>query len=197
MTGSYRNLAKAMYELDRLSDKLHVPGPIRERAAIIYRKALEKGMIQGRSTVAVVAASLYAACRVTGTPRSLREISEVSLVKRKLITRCYRLLLRRLEIHPPIIDPITFVSKIADKAVISQKAQGLAVEVILEAEKKRILAGKDPMVIAAAALYLICLQIGEKKTMKSISDAAGITDVALRKRYRSLKRQVGKQFFSQ
>ena len=44
-----RNLSHAMTELSRLCDKLHIPKQVKERAAVIYRKALEKGLVRGRS----------------------------------------------------------------------------------------------------------------------------------------------------
>src|SRR3990170_2156888 len=105
-----RNLAQAMAELDRLTDKLHIPPPIKEKAAVVYRKALDKGLVRGRSISAISAAALYAACRASGTPRTLREIAEASLVDKKDVARCYRLLLRELEVHMPIADPLTYVS---------------------------------------------------------------------------------------
>ena len=89
-----RNLAQAMAELDRLSDKLNIHGSLKENAAMIYRKALAEDLVRGRSIAAVMAASLYAACRNSETPRSLREVAETSLVDKKDVARCYRLLLR-------------------------------------------------------------------------------------------------------
>ena len=41
-----RNLAQAMAELDRLSDKVYIPPPIKEKAAVVYRKALDKGLVR-------------------------------------------------------------------------------------------------------------------------------------------------------
>ncbi len=43
-----RNLAQAMAELDRLSDKVYIPPPIKEKAAVVYRKALDKGLVRGQ-----------------------------------------------------------------------------------------------------------------------------------------------------
>ena len=74
-----RNLAQAMSELDRLSGKVYIPPQIKEKAALIYRKALYKSLVRGRSIAAITAAALYAACRGSGTPRTLREISEATL----------------------------------------------------------------------------------------------------------------------
>ena len=185
-----RNLAQAMAELDRLSDKLYIPGPIKEKAAVVYRKSLEKGLVRGRSIAAIAAASLYAACRNSETPRTLREIAEASLVDKKDVARCYRLLLRELEMQMPIADPMTYVSKIAERTGISGPTQGIAIKIIHEAKKRRAASGKDPMGLAAAALYIACLQSNEKKTQKDIAEAAGVTEVTVRNRYKSLKRQL-------
>ena len=185
-----RNLAQAMAELDRLSDKVYIPQPLKEKAAVIYRKALDKGLVRGRSIAAIVAASLYAACRGRGTPRTLREIADASLVDKKDVARCYRLLLRELDVQMPIADPLTYVSKIAERTGISGRTQGIAIHILREAKKKRAAAGKDPMGLAAAALYIACLQNDEKKTQKDIAEAAGVTEVTVRNRYKTLKKQL-------
>ncbi len=185
-----RNLAQAMAELDRLAGRVYIPAPIKEKAAVVYRKALDKGLVRGRSIAAIAAASLYAACRVSGTPRSLREIAEASFVDRKDLARCYRLLLRELDFHMPIADPLTYVSKIAEKMGISGKTQGAAIQILREARRKRAAAGKDPMGLAAAALYIACLQHNEKKTQKDIAEAAGVTEVTIRNRYKVLIKQL-------
>ena len=185
-----RNLAQAMSELDRLSGKVYIPPQIKEKAALIYRKALDKSLVRGRSIAAITAAALYAACRGSGTPRTLREISEASLVGKKDVARCYRLLLHELEFHMPIADPLTYVSKIAEKNGISGKSQGTAIALLREARQKRVLAGKDPMGLAAATLYIACLQNNERITQKDIAEAAGVTEVTVRNRYKALKRQL-------
>ena len=185
-----RNLAQAMSELDRLSGKVTVSPPIKEKAALVYRKALDKGLVRGRSIAAIAAAALYAACRGSGTPRTLREIAEASLVDKKDVARCYRLLLRELDFHMPIADPLTYVSKIAEKNGVSGKTQGTAIQILREARQKRFAAGKDPMGMAAAALYIACLQNSEKITQKDIAEAAGVTEVTVRNRYKALKKQL-------
>ena len=185
-----RNLAQAMAELERLSSKVSISPPIKEKAAVIYRKALEKGLVRGRSINAIAAASLYAACRKSGSPRTLREIAEASLVDRKDVARCYRLLLQDFDLHMPISDPLTYVSKIAEKNGISGKTQGAAIALLAEARRKRFVAGKDPMGMAAAALYIACLQHSEKITQKDIAEAAGVTEVTVRNRYKALTRQL-------
>ena len=185
-----RNLAQAMAELERLSSKVSTSPPIREKAAVIYRKALDKGLVRGRSINAIAAAALYAACHKSGSPKALREISEASLVDKKDVARCYRLLLKELDFHMPISDPLSYVSKIAEKNRVSGRTQGTAIGILRAARQKRFSAGKDPMGMAAAAIYIACLQNDEKITQKDIAEAAGVTEVTVRNRYKSLKKQL-------
>ncbi|UCD73570.1 MAG: transcription initiation factor IIB [Candidatus Bathyarchaeota archaeon] len=182
-----RNLAQAMAELDRLSDKLHVPGSVKEKAALVYRRALDKGLVRGRSISAIAAASLYASCRFTETPRTLKEVAEASLIKKRDIARCYRLLLRELDMRMPITNPLNYVSKIASRVHISEKTQRRAIEILQRAQEIQVVAGKDPMGLAAAALYIACVLNGEKKTQKEIAEAAEVTEVTVRNRYKGLK----------
>ena len=182
-----RNLAQAMAELDRLTDKLHIPPSIKEKAAIVYRKALDKGLVRGRSISAIAAASLYAACRLTQTPRTLREIARHSPIEKKDIARCYRLLLRELRLKMPVPEAELRVPKIAARVGVGEKTQQKAVEILREAERLKTTAGKDPMGLAAAALYIACVMNDEKRTQKMIADAAGITEVTIRNRYKGLK----------
>ena len=189
-SSSDRNLAQAMGELDRLSGKVSISSPIKEKAAVVYRKALDKGLVRGRSISAIAAAALYVACRKSGIPRTLREIAEASLVDKKDVARCYRMLLQELDVHMPTADPLTYVSKIAEKNGIPGKTQGAAIAILREARRKRAAAGKDPMGLAAAALYIACIQHNERKTQKDIAEAAGVTEVTVRNRYKALKKQL-------
>jgi transcription initiation factor TFIIB len=185
-----RNLAQAMSELDRISGAVYIPHQIKEKAALIYRKALDKGLVRGRSINSIMAAAVYASCRQSGTPRTLRDITEASLVDKKDVARCYRLLLQELQVKMPISDPLTYISKIAEKTGISGKTQGKAIAILREARKKRFVAGKDPMGLAAATLYIASLQNNEKITQKDIAEAAGVTEVTVRNRYKCLMRQL-------
>ncbi|MCX8191766.1 MAG: transcription initiation factor IIB [Nitrososphaerales archaeon] len=182
-----RNLRQAFSELDRLADKLNVSEAVIEKSAYIYRKALEKGLVRGRSISALIAASLYAACRDTETPRTLKDISTVSNVKKKDIARCYRLLIRELDMKMPVVNPIRCIARIASKAGLSEKTKRRALEILKKAMESRISAGKDPMGLAAAALYVACVLEGENKTQKDVAEAAGVTEVTIRNRYKGLK----------
>jgi len=181
-----RNLSQAMTELERLADKLHIPKSIKDEAALIYRKALDAGLVRGRSISSIVAASIYAACRITETPRKINEIVEASSKSRKEITRCYRLIIRKLNLKMPIMNPEMYISKIASKVGLDQKTELKAMEILRKAKKVKAIAGKEPAGIAAAALYIASHDNTKKITQKRLADAAKVTEVTVRNRYKKL-----------
>lgn len=185
-----RNLMHAMNELERLTQKLHIPASVKETASVFYRKALNKNLVRGRCIASITAAALYAACRFTKMPRTLKEIAEASSKDKKEISRCYRLLLRRLDIKMPLDDPLGYLMKIAEKADASPKTQGLAARIVREAKRKRITSGKDPSGLAAAALYIASQINKEKLTQTEISKAANVTEVTIRNRKKELRKKL-------
>lgn len=96
----------------------------------------------------------------------------------------------KLDFHMPIADPLIYLTKIAQRSNISGQIQSDAAKIINVAKSMHASAGKDPMGLAAAALYIACKQAGEKKTQKDIADAAGVTEVTVRNRFKNLKRQL-------
>jgi transcription initiation factor TFIIB len=182
-----RNLSIAMAELDRLSVLLHIPKPTKEQAAIIYRKALKEDLIRGRSIDAFVAASLYAACRIQRIPRPLKTISKASTREHSEVSRTYRLLLKELKLKMPIDDPMKFVTGIASKLKIRRDTEQKAIDILRTARERYGLSGKDPRGIAAAALYMACIENNDKRIQKDVAAAAGTTEVTLRNRLRGLE----------
>jgi transcription initiation factor TFIIB len=175
----------------KVLDKLTVSEAVTEKAAYVYRKALERGLVRGRSITFIIAASLYAACRDVEVPRTLKDVAAVSNVKRKHLARSYRLLLKEMGIEILVVDPSKCVSKIASRAGVSEKTQRRAREILIKAKQMRISAGKDPMGFAASALYVACTLEGEEKTQKDIAEAARVIEVTIGNRNKGLRESLG------
>ena len=182
-----RNLRQALSELDKMKDKMALAESVIEKAAYIYRKAMERKLVRGRSIHGLIAACLYAACRNTETPRTLDDVAESINIRRKDVARCYRLIYKELDLKMPVADPTKGISRIASTANLSEKTKRMAMEILNRAKKIGMVAGKDPMGIAAAALYLACISNGEIRSQKDISIAAGVTEVTIRNRCVGLK----------
>ena len=99
-----RNLAFALSELDRMASGMGLPRNVRETAAMVYRRAVTKNLIRGRSIEGVAAAALYAACRQCDVPRTLRgrpmpEAMRSSSLRAKARLRSVALLTRMRRCH--------------------------------------------------------------------------------------------------
>src|SRR5207249_2594424 len=91
-----RSLPETIRSLDRVASLMGLPRPVKDEAGFICKKALEKGLVRGRSIEAIVAAAVYAACRIDGVPRTLDELQQVTGVRKKTIGKAYGALLRTL-----------------------------------------------------------------------------------------------------
>jgi transcription initiation factor TFIIB len=186
-TSDDRSRQQAFSELHVLKDKLALPDAIVEKSAYIYRKAQEIGLIRGRTISATIGSAVYIACRELQIPKSLREIAVASNIKRRVLSRSYRILTSELDIKIPIIDPIKCIVKVGNKASLNEKTKRQAIDVMNKITKSEISAGKNPMGLAATVLYIACLKTGVNIRQADIAYAAGISEVTLRNRIKDLK----------
>ncbi len=185
-----RNLSQASMELERIGSQLGLPKNVLERALEVYRRALETGLVRGRSIESVVAAAIYAACREMKRPRTIDEIARYTRAGRKDVARCYRLLLRKSVVTVPLSDPSDFIPRVGSTLKLSATTIRKAIDIIQRARKQSITAGKDPAGLAAAAIYIASLLSGEVRTQKEIAQAAQVTEVTVRNRYKELARKL-------
>jgi transcription initiation factor TFIIB len=182
-----RNLQHALATLLKMKEKLSLSEAIVEKAAYIYRKALEKKLVRGRSISALIAASLYAACRESGTPRTIKEVSDAIDIRRGDLAASYRMLLQELELKMPVVDSVQCIARIASQVGLSEKTKRHAMKILKKAEQDQSSSGKDPMGLAASALYLASIKLGEKISQKQVAVASGVTEVTIRNRCKGLK----------
>lgn len=181
-----RNLRQALGEIDRMGCALGLPEGVREAAAVTYRRALEEDIVLGRSIEAVATASLYAAARQAGTPRSTEEIARVSRVEELPFVRAYRQMVRELGLEVDLADPASFLRRFASDLGISNRTERRAHELLRAGQDATLHVGKSPTSLAAGAIYAACLLTGDDATQREIADVADVSEVTIRNRYTEL-----------
>ncbi len=182
-----RNLAQAMTELDRLASQNSLSKGIKELAAMLYRKAIVKRLIRSRSIDALIAASIYAACRLRESPISLEEIAAHSRCSKKKIGANYRQLVMKLKLRMPIPGPEKYVTRYITELGLPAKVQRKTLEILAMAKKdRRLITGRDPRGLAAAAIYIASILTDYKITQRDIASISGVTEVTVRNRYKEL-----------
>lgn len=183
-TGRERNLAIALTELNRVAGELELPKKIREAAAVVYRRAVDRGLIRGRSIEGVVYASLYIACRQCSVPRSFEEISHAGVIDRKEMAKIYRFITRELDINLAPTTPVDYIPRFCSSLGLSGRVEIKARDLIREVMDMRVTSGKSPLAMAGAAIYIASVLEGERKTQREIGEAVGVTEVTLRNNYK-------------
>lgn len=181
-----RNLAVALSELSKLSSSLNLPKNILETASVIYRRAIKKRLIRGRSIHNVTAAAIYMSCRQCGVPRTLDEIAGASNLNKKDVGRSYRFMVRELETFVPPSTSRNYAARFSNKLIISGKAEAIAIRILETAKEMKLTSGRGPTGIAAAATYIATVLTNERKTQREIAEIANVTEVTIRNRYKEL-----------
>jgi transcription initiation factor TFIIB len=188
---SVKSFQKAFTLLDAMSSKLGLPESVVEETAYLFRKIAAKKILAGRSTSSMLCATVYIACRLTDTPRTLQDVANAGNIKKKNLQRIYRFLANELDVHPETYNPREFVTRIAKAVGLSEKSERLAFKILTISEKKNVLASKNPMAMTAAAINLASIMNNEKVTQLKISEASGISAVTIRERSKEIKEKTG------
>lgn len=183
--GKERNLATALTELKRISTNMGLPNSIAKDGAMMYRKAVDKKLIRGRSIEGVVAASLYMACRMNHNPRTLDDIGKHSRTGRKEIGRTYRFLAKELEVNVPLSSPQDYIPRFCSSLGLPFNVQKEALEII-NGIGDMAMVSRGPTGIAGAAIYLSAKRHSNERTQSDVAKVAGVTEVTIRNRYKEL-----------
>ncbi len=181
-----RNLVQAFRELGRLSSQLGIPRSTKEEAAIIYKKAWETKMGIGISTDVMVAATLYAACRIRKNPLTLDEVAKKARISKKILGQWFLRLKKTINLSVPLNTPRDFISRFSNELKLSDKVARRAIKILEDAKDEGITTGKTPTGLAAAALYFAGELEDERRTKLEIAKVAQVTDVTIRNRYKDL-----------
>ena len=176
-----RSLVSALVLLDGLKQKLTLSNTITEHVAFVYRKASQLRLTRGRSIAELMGASVYAACREQGIPRSLDEVANALNIPKKNLSRSYRVLVDRLEIKPELANPLDCLSKFCSILKVNEKTKRHAFRILQQANSKRIVSGSKPAVVCAAALYIACITNGEKISQLKIAEKTQVSSPSIRK----------------
>jgi transcription initiation factor TFIIB len=182
-----RNLEKALKFLNNFGDKLYLSQAVLESAAYIYRKAAIKKLAKGRSTLGLVGAALYAACRETETPKTISDVAAVCNLSSKDVMSHYKLILRELSLQMPVLHGPDYVTLIANRLNLSEKTKREALKIYSQVQQNRISIGKNPRALAGAVIYLASQNCSEFLRQVEICQVADISTVSLRKRCKEIK----------
>jgi transcription initiation factor TFIIB len=171
--GRERRLVKIGAELRRIRECAGLPQRVAKEAEALVKKYFET--VAGFPPEVVAVAVLWTAAKVAGVPRPLEDFLKCSKASERRVRRMAWRLKEEMRLgRRPIED---YVKTLAARVGLPAAVVKSAVE-LLE-KNKRVLAGKNPWVSAAAALWLASLK--KLGLLKALAEASGATTVSIRK----------------
>ena len=172
--GFERRLAAIGGELKRIRECAGLPQHVMEEAESLVKRYFD--LVAGFPPEVVAVAVLWTAAKAAGVPRPLEDFLRCSKADESRVRRvAWRLKeVMKLERRPSLED---YVKTLAARVNLPAAVVKSAVD-ILE-RNRRVLAGKNPWVSAAAALWLASLK--RLGLLKALAEAAGTTTVSIRK----------------
>jgi len=189
--GVERNLKSAMSEIDRLISAMNLPVNVHDMTTEIYRKAAKKNLVKGRSIDGLAAASVYTACRQLNVPRTMTEIANHSRIHKNELMRISRMLNRALRLKIGLASPKEYLPRFCSELGLSIEAERKAREILEDSMRLNIDSGRCPAGITAAAIFLATVLCGERRTKKSVSNVAKVTEVTIRNRLKEISEGLG------
>lgn len=181
-----RNFTVASSYIQRLGTKLSLPKAVKQQAATLYRRCLAKDLIRGREIQTVAGACTYMACRLSQTPRSLKDIATMLGCEKKTLARVYRMILRRLDYKMPVQHMKPYIGKIVAALNLSGEVEIRAIALAELCITSKISAGKDPAGLAAAIVYIVSREMDLRVTQRELSKLSDTTEVTIRNRYKDI-----------
>jgi len=186
MTWDKRNMLIATTELKRIGSNLNLPDHVKKAAIRLYIEAFKKKLLRGRSINGMVAACLYFACRDKKIPRTLQEILDETSISAKNVRRCYRTIIREMNLKAPSTDPISLIPRFIAEVGLDAEAEKATIKLLQSFISKFSTSGKDPKGLCAGAIYLVCKNKERRISQKEIANVVGVTEVTLRSRYKEI-----------
>uniref|UniRef100_A0A915Q3Q7 Transcription initiation factor IIB n=1 Tax=Setaria digitata TaxID=48799 RepID=A0A915Q3Q7_9BILA len=186
MNNMDRQMSQGLSVIREMSARIHLPKSIEDGAAKIFKDVLDSKALRGKNNEAQAAACLYIACRKEGVPRTFKEICAASRVSKKEIGRCFKLIIKSLETSLEQITSADFMSRFCGNLGLPHSIQAAATRIAKKAVELDLVAGRSPISIAAAAIYMASQASSDKKTAKEIGEIAGAAEVTVKQTYKLL-----------
>jgi transcription initiation factor TFIIB len=179
-----QSLRDGLGELRRMASTLELPQPVTAQACQLFHRVAKNDLLYGRSIDAATTAVLYIATRQLGVPRTVAELCPASHADQKDVFSNYRYIASELSINLDPVDPTQFLPRLLSQHEVDTHTRRIAKQLLTSGKDHVQYAGKNPMCIAAGALYAAATlaEPDEHPTQEAIAETAEISSLTLRHR---------------
>ncbi len=185
-----RNMLIAITELKRIGGNLNFPDRVKKSAVLLYKEVFKKNLLRGRSISGMIAACAYYVCKQERVPITLQEILEEASINDNIVKKCYKILVRELNLKSPHIDPVSLIPRYCADLGLDISVEKETIKILKNFIENTSICGKDPKGLCAGSIYLVSKLKNHKISQKDISRVIGVTEVTLRSRYKEFLQNI-------
>ena len=201
-----KGLMQAYKEIVSLCEAINLGQNVSNAAKHIFKLVDKYKFMKGKPQEAVIAGCIFIACRQNNVPRTFRDIYNLTSVSKKEIGRVFKQLQKFLQKLQDTegegatgLNTVTnyenttvgaedlcsrYVSQLGFKN--QQKISKISRDLAEKANDIAALAGRSPLSVAAACIYMACHLVGEPKASLPIAKQAGVSDGTVKTAYKYL-----------
>jgi len=172
MHGFERRLAAIGGELKRIRECAGLPQHVAEEAEALVKRYFD--LVAGFPPEVVAVALLWTAAKAAGVPRPLEDFLKCSRAEERRVRRVAWRLKEEMRLGKSSIED--YVKTLVARVNLPAAVVKAAVDILKR--NRRVLAGKNPWVSAAAALWLASFK--KLGLLKALAEAAGTTPASIR-----------------
>ncbi|KAJ2299802.1 transcription initiation factor IIB [Coemansia sp. RSA 2611] len=181
-----RNLMRAFGEISAACTTMDLPPVINSTARDLFKRVEAENLHRGKNIDAIIATCIFLACRQKSLPRTFKEICALTKVPRKDIGRTFKFLKEKLGAEASPMSSDDLMTRFCANLSLLSSAQECAVMLNQMAKQRDTLAGKSPVSIAGACIYMASHLVGQPRDAKVISHVAGVSEVTIKNSYKLL-----------
>ena len=194
LTWEKRNMLIAITELKRIGGNLNFPERVKKAGVRLYKEVFKKNLLRGRSINGMIAACAYYVYKKERVPITLQEILGEASINDNIVKKCYKILVRELNLKSPHIDPVALIPRYCADLGLDIHIEKEAIKVLKNFIANTSICGKDPKGLCAGSIYLVAKLKNKKISQKDISKVIGVTEVTLRSRYKEFLQHISFNF---
>lgn len=192
-------LQSAFARIGQMCEAFLLPKVVQDAAKEAYKLVYEDRRLKGRSQESIMAAAIVIACRHAGVARTFKEIWALTSVPKKEIGKTFKIMEKLLmsasirlagnassEYQATQTNAEDLMGRFCSHLGLSGQVTKAAEHIARRAKDEGTLAGRSPISIAAAAIYMAGALFGEPQTGSAIADKTGVSDGTIRTAYKFL-----------
>lgn len=192
-------LQSAFSRISQMCEAFLLPKMVQDAAKEAYKIVHDDRKLKGKSKESIMAAAIFIACRHSGVPRTFKEIWSLTSVPKNEIGRTFKIMEKILlsagikvshssndEYQTTQTNAQDLMRRYCSHLGLSMPVTRAAEAIATKVDKEGTLAGRSPISIAAAVIYMTSCLFKEPLTASAIADKTGVSEGTIKTSYKFL-----------